>query len=281
MRGSHHLLVALLATCFIPPGAYGQISVGQPDSFADVQKPSPISCEGTDPAPGFAKVERTPKQILSLTARPRTQEQLLETLRVIFAESLLSQPGFYQDAVVRKFFDVDSVSWRTPAEWDTFGDRVVRPSRIATTTAAQGTDHEFTLELGHARRCFAPETAGASKDARVHAYDSGFIRLALRHPSSITVGDVKRRFGSEPMELILLVAEGKGQLRYELPWSGAPGVSRPWVTAEFFPQQLPGVKFQINKSGPHYPDTALIERILIRVVEEDPAFPEFRTSGHR
>ena len=269
MRSACYLLIVAAVASSIPRSL-----LGQAEQAAHASTAALVECEGAHPTLASPRVERTSEQMRALAVPVRAPAQLLDTLHVVFTQGLLRQSAFYQDAVLREFFDVSiPVTWRTPVDGDTFGDRVIRPTRIAQTRGAVRTGYEFTLEVGYARRCFSGPP--------VLAYDSGLVRLSFEDPGQITVADVKRRFGSAPMELVLPTAPDEGRLRYVLPRNPAGGVTRPWVTAEFFPQPMPPETLQSRRAGHQYPDTAVITRIVIRAVEEDPSFPQFITPASR
>jgi hypothetical protein len=267
VKGLRSILFPVLAGCaFIVNDAAWAASDADGSCRAGAQEPPPAHR-----LPAY-----TASDIAAMFARPRANADLLSNLKIVLDQRLLAQPAFFEGDVLRALFNTNDVQWVEPGTPDVTSERLVKPTRIARVRfeasspfagiqASVGVNHKCLEGRAH------PSRPGVVIPA--HTYDSGYIYLRVERPAAITVGDVRRAFGSNAGELHRQ-CRSPISLYYQGPQGPSPEAFR-LHAAEFRPSEVGYEALcQTAAPGSGLPDEHPISDVWIRLLQEDYTLPD-------
>ena len=239
---------------------------------ADPEKP--CGTGAAEPAPAHPLPAYTARQIAAMFVPPRTRNQLLANLKIVFDRQLLAQPAFFDEQVLRTLFNAPDVEWVKSGAPDVTSDHLVRPTRIARVRFGDGGSFAgMKVDVGVNHKCLDRRPHPTLPDTFIpaHTYDSGYIRIRPERSAGFTIGDVRQAFGPNAGELDAL-CQGTRSMMYAGPDGPPEGA---FVhTAEFWPSASGYIELCRAGTARGLPDTHPVSDVLIRLLQRDFTLPE-------
>jgi hypothetical protein len=153
----------------------------------------------------------TVREIKGMFRRPKSTEQLLRNLKLAYDHNLLAQPAFFQEDVLKQFFDGTAISWSNSGQVVELDDRIF-PG--------------MTIRVHHTE---IPIAAGPHVPAHFESHN--YIEVETGSTEVISVGQINDIFGDQFHEQLDLgedpdghshIPTTKGSLQYSMEIRG-PG----------------------------------------------------------
>jgi len=126
--------------------------------------------------------------------QPKDIPQLLQNLNLAWQRDLLTQPSFYDPAILRKFFNGAAVTWKTP-DFPLGQDVGFVVKQLDSSVA-----HGMTVRVES--RCWHTDYLSPGGRPQSKAYLTGFLRIEGRPVPALTLAVVRSVFGPETENII-------------------------------------------------------------------------------
>jgi hypothetical protein len=265
MKGFRRIPALLLAACVLIVNGFAQAA-------SDADKPCGI--RAPEPPLAYPLPAYTVRDIAAMFVPPRTSPDLLSNLKIVLDRQLLAQPAFFDDDVLHTLFNATDVQWMKPGTPGAVSERVVKPTRIAHVRVDEGGALAgIKVYAGVNHKCLDRRAHPDRPDVVIpaHTYDSGYLYLQLDGPAVITIGDVRRAFGSHFVEF-----ERECRSPLSLYYVGPAGPSQDAFRlheANFYPSAVGYGELCRAAPGGGVPDDQPVSHAWIRLVEEDYTIP--------
>jgi hypothetical protein len=266
VKAFHGAQALLLSGCLLTLSPFGHAA-------SDPDKPCGIGM--AEPPPAYPLPARTARDIAAMFAPPRTAAELLSNLKIVLDEQLLAQPAFFEDEVLHILFNTIDVHWVKPGTPDVVSERFIDATRIARVRFdAGGSFAGMKVDVGVNRKCLNRRPHPSRPDTFIpaHTYDSGYIRIRLDGPATLTAGDVRQAFG---WSFGGFPSECRSPLSMHYPGPEGPSRDAFRIHAANFGPSVTGYaelcRTALNRG---VPDPHPISDIWMRLIQEDYARPE-------